>query len=141
MSSKLKILFLCTSNSCRSQMAEGWALHLKGNLIEPYSAGIIAQGLNPRAVKVMKEIEVDISHQYSKEIGSVRDIFFDQVITVCSQAEKSCPTFPGKTLVTHANFDDPPSLAKFSKTEEEALSHFRRVRDEIQVFIEKLPIK
>ena len=141
MSSKLKILFLCAGNSCRSQMAEGWALHLKGNIIEPYSAGIIAQGLNPRAIKVMQEIEVDISHQSSKEIGSVIDISFDRVITVCSQAEKSCPTFPSKTQMIHVNFDDPPSLAKFSKTEEEALSHFRRVRDEIRIFIEKLLIK
>ncbi len=140
MSSKLKILFLCTGNSCRSQMAEGWALHLKGKVIEPYSAGIIAQGLNPRAVKVMKEIGIDISLHSSKEIGSVRNISFDRVVTVCSKAEKSCPTFPGKTKVTHVYFDDPPSLAKFSKSEEEALSYFRRVRDEIRIFIEKLSV-
>ena len=122
-------------------MAEGWALSLKGKVIEPYSAGIIAKGLNLRAVKVMKEMGVDISHYSSKEIGSLRDISFDRVITVCSQAEKSCPTFPRKTQVTHVSFDDPPSLAKFSKSEEEALSHFRRVRDEIRVFIEKLSLK
>jgi arsenate reductase (thioredoxin) len=122
-------------------MAEGWALHLKGKVIEPHSAGIIAQGLNPRAVKVMKEIGIDISRHFSKEIVSVRDISFDRVITVCSQAEKSCPTFPAKTQVTHVSFDDPPSLSKFSKNEEEALFHFRRVRDEIRVFIEKLSLK
>ncbi len=97
-------------------MAEGWALYLKGKFIEPYSAGIIAQGLNPRAVKVMQEIGVDISQHYSKEIGSIRNISFDRVITVCSQAEQSCPTLPDKTKVAHVNFDDPPRLAKFSKT-------------------------
>ena len=97
MSGKLKILFLCTGNSCRSQMAEGWAQYLKGKVIEPYSAGIIAHGLNPRAVAVMKETGIDISHHSSKDVGSVVDIYFDHVITVCSHAEQSCPVFfPGE---------------------------------------------
>ena len=122
-------------------MAEGWARHLKGNIIEPYSAGVIAQRLNTRAVRVMKETGVDISQHFSKDIESLIDISFDHVITVCSHAEQLCPVFPRKTRVTHVSFDDPPSLAKFAKSEEEALSHFRRVRDEIRLFIEKLPLK
>ena len=122
-------------------MAEGWARHLKGNIIEPYSAGVIAQRLNTRAVRVMKETGVDISQHFSKDIESLIDISFDHVITVCSYAKQLCPVFPGKTRVTHVSFDDPPSLAKFAKSEEEALSHFRRVRDEIRIFIEKLPLK
>ena len=141
MDCKLKIIFLCTGNSCRSQMAEGWARHLKGNIIEPYSAGVIAQRLNTRAVRVMKETGVDISQHFSKDIESLIDISFDHVITVCSHAKQLCPVFPRKTRVTHVSFDDPPSLAKFAKSEEEALSHFRRVRDEIRIFIEKLPLK
>ena len=122
-------------------MAEGWARHLKGNIIEPYSAGVIAQRLNTRAVRVMKETGVDISQHFSKDIESLIDISFDHVITVCSHAKQLCPVFPKKTRVTHVSFDDPPSLAKFAKSEEEALSHFRRVRDEIRIFIEKLPLK
>lgn len=141
MDCKPKIIFLCTGNSCRSQMAEGWARHLKGNIIEPYSAGVIAQRLNTRAVRVMKETGVDISQHFSKDIESLIDISFDHVITVCSHAKQLCPVFPGKTRVTHVSFDDPPSLAKFAKSEEEALSHFRRVRDEIRIFIEKFPLK
>ena len=141
MDCKPKIIFLCTGNSCRSQMAEGWTRHLKGNIVEPYSAGVIAQGLNKRAVRVMKEKGVDISLHFSKDIESIIDISFDHVITVCSNAEQLCPVFPGKTHVTHVSFDDPPRLAKFAKSEEEALSHFRRVRDEIRIFIETLPLK
>ena len=122
-------------------MAKGRTQHLKGKVIEPYSAGIIARRLNPRAVTVMQEAGVDIFHLSSKDVESVIDIPFDHVITVCSHAEQSCPVFPGKTQVTHVHFDDPPSLAKSAKSEEEALSHFRRVRDEIRIFIETLPVK
>ena len=139
MGDKLKILFLCTGNSCRSQMAEGWARHLKGKVIEPYSAGMVAHGLNPRAVLVMKEAGVDISQHTSKEVGSLMSISFDHVIIVCSHAEKSCPVFSSKTQIAHVNFDDPPSLSEFAQSEEEALSHFRRVRDEIRAFVETLP--
>jgi arsenate reductase len=141
MSVKLKILFLCTGNSCRSQIAEGWAHYLKSKTIEPYSAGIIAHGINPHAVTVMKESGIDISHYSSKIVESLIGIPFDQVITVCSHARESCPVFSGKTQVTHVSFDDPPSLAKSAKSEEEALSHFRHVRDEIGIFIERLPLK
>jgi arsenate reductase len=136
---KLKILFLCTGNACRSQMAEGWTRHLKGDLIEPYSAGIIAAGLDQRAVRVMADCGVDISRQCSKHVDELAGIDFDYVITLCGSAHEQCPVFPGRTKVIHVGFDDPPTLAAFSRTEEEALGHYARVRDEIRQFIEKLP--
>jgi arsenate reductase len=136
---KLKILFLCTGNSCRSQMAEGWARHLKGDIIEPYSAGTEPHGLNPLAVKVMAEAGVDISGHYSKHLNDLKGIEFDYVITVCSDADKNCPAFMGKTQKFHHGFDDPPRLAKEAKSEEEALAIYRRVRDEIRDFVIRLP--
>ncbi|RPI58631.1 MAG: arsenate reductase ArsC [Planctomycetaceae bacterium] len=136
---KLKILFLCTGNSCRSQMAEGWARHLKGDCIEAYSAGIETHGLNPLAVKVMGEAGVDISGQHSKNVAEVLDVPFDYVITVCDNASETCPMFPGRAKVVHVGFDDPPKLAKNAATEEEALWHYRRVRDEIKAFVQTLP--
>ncbi len=135
----LTILFLCTGNSCRSQMAEGWARALKQGLIHPYSAGIEPHGLNPLAVKVMREAGVDISKQTSKQVDSLKGREFDYVITVCDSARESCPIFLGKTKLLHVGFDDPPRLAAAAKTEEEALVHYRRVRDEIKTFIETLP--
>ena len=120
-------------------MAEGWAKHLKGNIIEPYSAGIVAHGLNPRAVRVMKEAGVDISGHTSDEVESMMGVSFDYVVTVCGHADKHCPIFPSKTKVIHIGFDDPPSLATSAESEDEVLSHFRRVRDEIRAFIEALP--
>jgi len=139
MQEKLKVLFLCTGNSCRSQMAEGWTRHLKGSLIEPYSAGIEPHGLDPNAVKVMAEAGVDISRHRSKHHNELKGILFDWVITVCDHANESCPIFPGKIKRFHVGFDDPPRLAKDAKTEEEALAHYRRVRDEIRQFVENLP--
>ncbi len=134
-----KILFLCTGNSCRSQMAEGWARNLRGDTLQAYSAGLSAQGLNPRAVQVMSEAGVDISGQQSQRVEEVAEIEFDYVVTVCGHANEHCPYFPGATKIIHNGFDDPPRLAQTAKTEEEALSHFRRVRDEIRSFIETLP--
>lgn len=139
MAHRLKILFLCTGNSCRSQMAEGWTRHLKGDVIEAHSAGIETHGMNPNAVKVMAEAGVDISRQRSKNVAEVREIPFDYVVTVCDNASESCPLFPGVTKVVHAGFDDPPRLARTANTEEEALGHYRRVRDEIRAFVERLP--
>ncbi len=139
MANKLKVLFLCTGNSCRSQMAEGWARHLKSDCVEPYSAGIETHGLNPNAVKVMAEAGVDISGHHPKHLNELKDIDFDYVVTVCDSAHESCPMFPGKTKIVHVGFDDPPRLAKEAKTEEEALDIYRRVRDEIKIFIEQLP--
>lgn len=135
----LKVLFLCTGNSCRSQMAEGWARHLKGDVIEAYSAGIETHGLNPNAVRVMAEAGVDISKQQSQHIDQFREVPLDYVITVCGHAHESCPAFPGHTKVKHVGFDDPPRLAKQAATEDEALNHYRRVRDEIRDFVEALP--
>ena len=136
---KKKILFLCTGNSCRSQMAEGWAKQLKADKIEAYSAGIETHGLNPYAVKVMKEAGVDISGHKSKLVTGLMDIQFDYVVTVCGHANETCPFFPGRTRLVHVGFDDPPKLAKEARTEEEALGHYRRVRDEIRQFVETLP--
>jgi|SRR5690554_347625 len=136
---KLKILFLCTGNSCRSQMAEGWARFLKNDTIEAYSAGVETHALNPDAVRIMAEAGVDISTQYSKHLDEVKQISFDWVITVCDNANESCPVFPGKVKRFHISFDDPPRLAKNAKTEEEALSHYRRVRDEIREFVDSIP--
>ncbi len=135
---KLKVLFLCTGNSCRSQMAEGWARHFLSDRIEPYSAGIEIHGLNPRAVAVMAEAGVDISRHRSKHLSELNDLEFDLVITVCDHARESCPLFPGKATVLHRDFDDPPRLAKGARTEE-ALAHYRRVRDEIMEFVQALP--
>ncbi|OIO27781.1 MAG: arsenate reductase [Candidatus Hydrogenedentes bacterium CG07_land_8_20_14_0_80_42_17] len=137
---RLKILFLCTGNSCRSQMAEGWAHALKNDVIEAYSAGIEMHGLNPRAVEVMKEAGVDISGHRSKLVDEFRDENFDAVVTVCGHANETCPMWLGaKTRIIHVGFDDPPKLAKDAKSEEEALAHYRRVRDEIKLFIQSLP--
>lgn len=136
---KLKILFLCTGNACRSQMAEGWARALKGDVIEPYSAGLEAHGLNPHAVRVMAEAGVDIAGQRSKNVSEWAGLEFDFVVTVCGQAHERCPRFPGPARVVHAGFDDPPRLARDARTEEEALDHYRRVRDEIRDFVLGLP--
>lgn len=135
----MKILFLCTGNSCRSQMAEGWARTLKAKDIEAWSAGIETHGMNPRAVAVMAEAGVDITAQRSKLVSELMGVPFDVVVTVCDNAAESCPTFPGKVRKVHVPFDDPPRLAKSARTEEEALSHYRRVRDEIRRFVEGLP--
>jgi len=136
---KMKVLFLCTGNSCRSQMAEGWTRALKSHLIEPYSAGIETHGLNPHAVKVMAEAGVDISGHRSKHLDELKDLEFDYVVTVCDHAAEHCPLFPGKAKMLHCGFDDPPRLAKDAKTTEEALDCYRRVRDEIKAFAENMP--
>ena len=140
MTGRCKILFLCTGNSCRSQMAEGWARALKSDCVEAYSAGIETHGLNPLAVDVMAEAGVDISGQRSKNVSELMDVPFDYVVTVCAIAEERCPAFDGKAKVIHVSFDDPPKLAQEARTEEETCNCYRRVRDEIRQFIETLPI-
>ena len=139
MNKRLKILFLCTANSCRSQMAEGWARHLKGDVIKAYSAGTRKSQVNPNAARVMAEAGVDLSKHWSKDTDDLKDVKFDYVVTVCGHANENCPIFPGKTKVVHVGFDDPPKLAENAKTEDEALAHYRRVRDEIRAFVETLP--
>lgn len=135
----LNVLFLCTGNSCRSQMAEGWARQLTGDSIKAYSAGIETHGLNPLAVKVMAEAGVDISAQQSKHVDELKEISFDYVVTVCGHADEHCPAFTGKTKRLHTPFDDPPRLAQNAKSEEEKLAPYRRVRDEIRAFVKTLP--
>jgi arsenate reductase (thioredoxin) len=135
----VKILFLCTGNSCRSQMAEGWARALKGGILDPYSAGTSPHGLNSLAVKAMKEVGVEISGQVSKHVNSLSAEKFDYVVTVCDSARESCPLIPGNAKLIHVSFDDPPRLAAGAKSEEQALVHYRRVRDEIREFIQSLP--
>ena len=136
---KPKVLFLCTGNSCRSQMAEGWARHLKADALDAYSAGVEPHGKNERAVAAMREAGVDITSQRSKHVDELKDVPFDYVVTVCGHANETCPIFPGKTKVVHVGFDDPPKLAAGARNDEEALGHYRRVRDEIRAFIETLP--
>lgn len=140
MPEKFQVLFLCTGNSCRSQMAEGWARQLRGDEIIACSAGIETHGLNPLAVRVMAEAGVDISGQKSKLVAELPRQSFDLVITVCGHADKNCPFFPGPTRVVHHGFDDPPKLAAGAASEEEALGHYRRVRDEIRDFIKTLQL-
>jgi len=108
MTNKIRILFLCTGNSCRSQMAEGWTRHLKGDVIEPYSAGIEKHGLNSLAVKAMAEAGVDISRHESKVVSELPTMDFDFVVTVCGHAHETCPYFPSKAKIVHVGFDDPP---------------------------------
>lgn len=136
---KIKVLFLCTGNSCRSQMAEAWARHLKSGSIEPYSAGIEKHGMNPHAVRVMAEAGVDISKQGSKTVDDLGPVELDYVVTVCGHANEHCPIFPGTARVVHAAFDDPPSLTRHLPDGEEKLAVYRRVRDEIRRFVETLP--
>lgn len=136
--SRPRVLFLCTGNSCRSQMAEGWARALHGGSLDAASAGTHPHGLDPRAVSVMAEAGVDISAHRSKtpaEAGGP----FDLVVTVCDAARESCPVLPGAPRVLHAGFEDPPRLARDARCEDEALSHYRRVRDEIRRFVASLP--
>jgi arsenate reductase len=140
MNEKPKVLFLCTGNSCRSQMAEGWARHLKSDVLEPYSAGIETHGLNPRAVAAMAEAGVDISGHRSTHLDELADVKFDYVVTVCAHAHESCPVFPGQAQVVHVGFDDPPALSRDAATEDEAMGPYRRVRDEIRAFVATLPV-
>ena len=134
-----RVLFLCTGNSCRSQMAEGWARALVGDAVEPFSAGLEARGLDPRAVRVMAEAGVDISGQRSRRLADLGAIELDDVVTVCDHAHETCPLFPGGARVAHVGFDDPPRLAAGATDEEEALAPYRRVRDEIRAFVARLP--
>lgn len=134
---KKNLMFLCTGNSCRSQMAEGWARQYWENEFDVYSAGTKKHGMNERAIKVMKEVGVDISTHYSKTVDELTDIHFDYVVTVCDHAHENCPFFSGSKVV-HVGFQDPPALTKDMKDEEEILAVYRRVRDEIESFIKDM---
>jgi arsenate reductase len=130
-SDKKKILFICTHNSARSQIAEGIMKSLYGEYYDVYSAGTEPSELNPYAIQVMKEIGLDISKQRSKSIDEFRDFRFDYVITVCDQAKESCPFFPGRVIM-HKGFKDP---SQSRGTEDEILASFRKTRDEIKIWI------
>lgn len=137
---KPSVLFLCTGNSCRSQMAEGFARALRGDVLEAHSAGTKPHGLNPLAVRAMAEVGIDISRHTSKTPRDLaaQGVRFDAVVTVCDSAYEACPVIPGARIV-HAGFDDPPRLAKDAASEEEAMVYYRRVRDEIRAYIGTLP--
>jgi arsenate reductase len=139
MMKKTAVLFLCTGNSCRSQMAEGWAKSLKRDVMDAYSAGVQPQDLNPNAVRAMAEAGVDITNHRSKHLDELSDIDFAYVVTVCSNAQERCPVFPGTVRVVHRGFDDPPRLAENASSEEEAMQHYRRVRDQIRDYVKTLP--
>lgn len=126
-----KILVLCTGNSCRSQLAEGYLRHFAGDRAEIYSAGIETHGVNPRAVQVMAEDHIDISGQTSNHVNEYAQIDFDAVITVCDNANEACPYFPGKVERFHQNFPDP---AKANGSADEVMDEFRRVRDQIKAY-------
>ncbi len=131
-----RVLFLCTGNSCRSQMAEGWARHLIGDRVEAVSAGVEAHGLNPRAVAVMREAGVDISGHFSKLVTDAASPAPDLVITVCDHAAEVCPVLPGAKRVVHRSFRDPTNA---TGTEAEVMRQFREVRDEIREFVRTVP--
>lgn len=126
-----KILVLCTGNSCRSQMAHGYLQFFAGNAAQVYSAGIETHGVNPKAIKVMAEDHIDISHHTSNNVDEYAGIDFDAVITVCDNANEACPFFPGKVERFHQNFPDP---AKATGSAEEIMDEFRRVRDMIKTY-------
>lgn len=126
-----KVLVLCTGNSCRSQLAEGYLRYFAGDQAEIYSAGIETHGVNPKAIQVMAEDHIDISGHTSNNVDEYAGIDFDAVITVCDNANEACPFFPGKVERFHYNFPDP---AKATGTPEEIINEFRRVRDMIKTY-------
>lgn len=136
---RLRVLFLCTGNSCRSQMAEAWTRALHGDRFEAHSAGIAPGRVDPRAVRVMAEAGLDLSGHRSKHLDELAGVRFDCVVTVCDHANERCPVLPGNVRRIHAGFDDPPRLAAGAATEEQALAAYRRVRDEIRALVEALP--
>jgi len=133
----VNILFLCTGNSCRSQMGEALFNHFCGDKGKAYSAGIEKHGLDPYAMKVLEELGIDLSPLYSKTLDDLSDVSFELVITVCGHAHETCPRFPGEARVEHHPFEDPPRLIQGIEDEEEKLKVFRRVRDEILHFLQQ----
>jgi arsenate reductase len=133
---KINILFLCTGNSCRSQIAEGWAKHLKSDVMDVYSAGIAPGTLNQMAVKVMAEAGIDISAQKPKHVNELKNIDFDYVVTICDNARENCPIFPHKTKLFHKTFEDPTFMVG---TEQQIKAAFVKLRDQMKKFIEKMP--
>lgn len=137
---KKRILFLCTGNSCRSQMAEGWCRHLYSERAEVFSAGLEAQGVNPFAQQVMSEAGVDISNQRSTEVKEYLDQAFDLVVTVCDHAEQNCPVLTNVDTRVHSPFPDPPKMAKSYTEPESQLDCYRQVRDQIRDWVSNLEV-
>jgi len=135
---KKKVLFLCTGNSCRSQMAEGWCRYFWGQKYECYSAGTEKHGMNPRAMKSMKEAGIDLSNHFSKTTDELTIKNFDFIVTVCDAAHEACPYFPTSKIV-HIGFQDPPRLTKNLSDETAIMEIYNRVRDEIKFKVQKLP--
>ena len=138
----LKVLFLCTENACRSQMAEGLVNHFLAGKVRAWSAGVRPSVVNPRAIRVMAEWGINISKQWSKSVADFQDQPFDLVITVCDQAQEACPIFPGDTEILHVGFPDP---ARATGSDKEILTAFRKVRDAMREQIlplleEKIPL-
>lgn len=129
------VLFVCTRNSCRSQMAEGWARHLHGAWLEPASAGSEPYRVDPLAIEVMAEVGIDIAGQRSKSVEEFRGASVEHVFTLCSDARESCPLWLGEGVVVHHGFDDPQRLVGAASTEDETLACYRRVRDEIGAWV------
>lgn len=138
---KPNILFLCTGNACRSQMAEGFAKHHLSDFINVWSAGVEPHGMNANAVQVMAEAGVPIDQHHSKHINELVAVAFDVVVTVCGHADEACPVLPGKARRLHHGFDDPPRLAASAATPQEAMDQYRRVRDHIRQYIQHDLIK
>lgn len=136
---KIRILFLCTGNSCRSQMVEGWVRHLHPDTIEASSAGIEKHGMDPLAIQAMSEADADIGLQRSKLLDDLESMDFDYVITLCDHARESCPLFPGNAKMIHHGFDDPRSMTDVEEPDYLRIEPYRRVRDEIKSFVERLP--
>ncbi len=139
MSEKKNFLFLCTGNSCRSQMAEGWTNALQGETFQAFSAGVKKSSVDPLAAEVMNEAGIDLSGQYSKLIEELPDVKFNYVVTLCDHAREGCPVFFSDALKIHRGFDDPPYLARYATSRQQALEHYRRVRDEIKEFVLSFP--
>ncbi len=133
---KIKVLFLCTGNACRSQMAEGWARHLKSDVIEAYSAGICPNGVRSRAAEAMSKAGVDITGQRSQHLDDLADVNFDYVVTLCDNAAEQCPVFSDSAKVIHRPFEDPYFA---TGTKEQVMAQFRKARDLIRVFVEGMP--
>ena len=133
---KIKVLFLCTGNSCRSQLAEGWARHLKSDVMDVYSAGVDPGQINTKAIAIMAEAGVDISMQQPKHLDTLKGIDFDYVVTLCNDAREQCPIFPSCPKHIHQLFTDPSFM---DSSEDEIMAAFRNLRDEIRKFIETMP--
>ncbi|MFW5798436.1 MAG: arsenate reductase ArsC [Planctomycetota bacterium] len=141
MAKKLKVLFVCTGNACRSQMAEGFARRLQGGVVEPWSAGVMPCWVDPRAIQVMREVGIDITRQRSKHVDEVKGMPFDAVVMLCDYAASTCGTFPKVDNIIEFVVEDPPGATRRMRREDQKLEVYRRVRDRIRGFVERMDEK